>query len=61
MVDKKMVVVYDCAELQYAYEAGWDCEINGANTENCHFSLFSSPEMTKAWEHGKKNAQILGS
>ncbi len=38
----------------YAYKMGKDCALNGANTKNCHFSIFSSPQNTKAWERGKR-------
>ena len=37
-----------------AFKLGRDCRENGANTHNCHFSIFSKPEFTKAWEEGKK-------
>ena len=40
---------------EYAYKMGVDCAINGANTTNCNFSIFSSPENTAAWERGKRN------
>jgi hypothetical protein len=43
--------------LKKCYEMGFDAEKNGANTENCHFGLFATPEMTKAWEHGNKDAK----
>jgi hypothetical protein len=36
-----------------AYNAGYDAEVNGANTTNCHFSIFSTPEKSKAWEMGR--------
>lgn len=39
---------------EYAERMGYDAEFNGANTTNCHFSLFGSPELTKAWELGKR-------
>jgi len=39
----------------YAYKIGFDSSINGANTTNCHFSIFSSPKNTKAWEEGVKD------
>ena len=42
-----------------AYELGRDCGSNGANTKNCHFGIFSDPENTKAWEQGKKDAEVL--
>ena len=38
------------------FEAGYDCEMNGANTKNCHFSLFSTREHTRAWEEGRQAA-----
>ena len=42
---------------EYAYKMGKDCAKNGANTTNCHFSIFSSKENTKAWEKGKKDGK----
>lgn len=42
---------------KYAYDMGVDCAKNGANTTNCHFSIFSNPENTKAWEKGKKDQE----
>ncbi|KKR45486.1 MAG: hypothetical protein UT82_C0028G0018 [Parcubacteria group bacterium GW2011_GWB1_40_14] len=43
-------------EITKEYRAGFDCGINGANEENCHFSLFATSEQTKEWEKGKKDA-----
>lgn len=37
-----------------AERAGRDCALNGPNQTNCHFSLFARPELTRAWERGKK-------
>ena len=37
-----------------AYKMGYDCGLNGANTTNCHFSLFSTAENTAEWERGKR-------
>lgn len=31
---------------------GYDAGKNGATTENCHCSLFSTREHTTAWERG---------
>ena len=42
---------------EYAYKMGKDCAKNGANTTNCHFSIFSSKENTEAWERGKKEKE----
>lgn len=44
-------------EKTHAYKMGYDCGLNGANTTNCHFGLFSSPESTKQWEEGKRNGE----
>ncbi len=44
----------------YAYKMGCDCAVNGADTTNCHFSIFASPENTKAWEQGKKDGESKG-
>jgi len=41
----------------HTYWQGYDCGKNGANDNNCHFGLFSTPEKTKAWENGKKEAE----
>ena len=41
------------------FEAGKDCAINGANTTNCHFSIFSTPERTRQWEAGKEHGLRL--
>lgn len=35
------------------YDLGYDCGLNGANTTNCSFSIFSNKEATQAWERGK--------
>ena len=45
---------------EYAYKMGIDCAVNGATETNCHFSIFSSPENTKAWEQGKKDGEQAG-
>ncbi len=42
---------------KYAFDMGVDCARNGANEKNCHFSIFSTPENTKAWEKGKKDEE----
>lgn len=43
--------------IDKAYNFGYDCGKNGANTTNCNFSIFSTPENTKAWERGKAKAE----
>lgn len=32
--------------------AGYAAGRHGANTVNCHFSNFATPDLTKAWERG---------
>jgi len=44
-------------DLDHAERMGYDCGINGPNTTNCHFGIFSAPEFTKAWERGKARAE----
>ena len=39
------------------YRAGYDCGKNGPNETNCHFEIFSTPQKTKRWELGKKDAE----
>lgn len=40
-----------------AYDAGYDCGLNGAAERNCHFSFFGSPASTKEWERGKADGE----
>lgn len=44
----------------HAYQMGRDYILNGPNTTNCHFSLFSSTEGMKEWERGKEIIDSLG-
>ena len=39
------------------YDHGYDAAVNGANTVNCHFSIFNSRENTKEWERGNADAK----
>ena len=41
---------------KYPYKMGKDYALNGANAENCHFSIFSSPQNTKLWTQGIREA-----
>jgi hypothetical protein len=38
------------------YEAWHDAGENGASVRNCHFGFFSTPERTREWENGNKDA-----
>jgi ribosome modulation factor len=40
--------------IQSPYQAGYDAGFNGANTENCNYTWFATPEMTKQWEEGNE-------
>jgi hypothetical protein len=57
MEDLEYLPSYVKAEIEFAYEMGFDCAVNGANTINCNFKIFNTPENTKAWEEGKRNGQ----
>ncbi len=41
----------------YAYKQGFDCGKNGANTTNCDYTIFSSPENTAEWEKGEADGE----
>jgi hypothetical protein len=49
----------EMTDLEYCYNAGKDAGINGPNSTNCHFRLFSSREQTEAWERGKRDGDAL--
>jgi hypothetical protein len=40
-----------------AYNLGYDCGRNGATESNCHFTIFSNPKNTKAWEKEKADGE----
>jgi len=48
---------YSDTKLQECYEKGYDSIISGANTKNCNFALFTSPDRKDAWEKGRKDAE----
>ncbi len=43
--------------IEDAFNAGECSVIDGGSIENCHFSYFNTPELTKAWEQGKAQAE----
>ena len=45
------------AEMEFAYDMGFDCAVNGANEINSNFKIFNTPENTKAWENGIRDGQ----
>ena len=40
------------ATKKQAFNGGYDCAKNGADTTNCHFTLFESHELTAEWQKG---------
>ena len=44
-------------ERQEAFVLGYNSVLDGANEENCHFSIFTLEENTKAWEAGAAEAK----
>lgn len=39
------------------YEAGYDSVVSGANTTNCSYAWFNTPERTAEWERGVREAK----
>ena len=56
--ERGLDIVRSKRPTDYAYRMGRDCAVNGPNTTNCHHSIFSSPESTRAWERGKRDAEV---
>jgi len=54
LIEVKNKRKYDDERLEEAYQMGLDSGINGANTTNCNFSLFDTPDRKGAWEQGNK-------
>lgn len=46
---------FPTADAKRSYKMGRDCAKHGANTTNCHFSLFQNKDCTTAWELGKED------
>lgn len=44
-------------DRSYPYRMGYDCEENGANFKNSHFSIFLSLKSTEEWERGNRDAK----
>jgi hypothetical protein len=47
--------------IKQAFEAGKDCGINGANTENCDFRYFATWELINAHSEGVKEGKKIAS
>lgn len=52
-LSKRLADLSSTPEIDHAREMGRDYARNGANTTNCHFSLFCTREHTEAWERGR--------
>lgn len=44
-------------DVSASERAGYDCGKNGPAWRNCHFSLFRTQAMTRAWERGYKRGK----
>jgi ribosome modulation factor len=51
-----MPIPFSTGEMteERAHSFGYDAGRNKPNETNCHFSIFATPELTRAWERGKK-------
>lgn len=54
---KKLKIDLPQRSEDYAYKMGYDCEMNGANLTNCHFTIFSSKANMRAWENGREQSK----
>ncbi len=45
------------SEVDHAFEMGRSFHQDGPNGINCHYLLFTTREMTNAWERGFKDSQ----
>ena len=52
---KRLIAVQPKSE-RYAFKQGYDSVVSGPDLVNCHFSVFATPENTKAWERGAAEA-----
>jgi hypothetical protein len=41
----------------WAEAMGYDCGRHGATEANCHFTVYSTPRLTAAWERGRDRAE----
>ena len=41
-------------DRETAFNMGMNCALKGANTDNCHFSVFAIEEFKCSWERGKR-------
>ena len=43
--------------MKQCYEAGFRCAVDGANTENCHFSFFGTHDKMEMWSEGNRDGK----
>ena len=48
------------SEVDHAFEMGRSFHEDGPDGINCHFTLFSTRELTDAWERGFNDAKMGG-
>ena len=60
MLDKiqSFIAEIPSPDEKICFAMGYDSVINGADTKNCHFSLFSTQARMKAWEAGANQARL---
>ncbi len=54
---RELVNAQDRVDEEYAEDMGFDAAMNGSNTTNCHFAIFSQPRFREAWERGYKRGK----
>jgi ribosome modulation factor len=50
-------ILAECRKPRDPYRCGFDAGLNGPNTENCNFTIFSTKERAKEWERGKRDGE----
>lgn len=45
------------ATLEESFRAGQSFAWHGASLDNCHYKFFATPEHTREWERGKREAE----
>lgn len=53
------LLTFPSADAKHSYKMGRDYARNGANTTNCHFSVFQNKECTAAWELGRDDGKEI--
>jgi len=51
-------LIFETASEQYAFDMGYDAAVKGADTTNCHFTLFASKTLMEAWTAGNRAGKV---